>query len=322
MKKMLLLLAALLLLCLPLAALASDPAIPADEALVKKLLPDYTLVEGNIHDDELRLLMNKPDGTLVFVGAVQDQFGDWMLAESSPLPEGTILGVENFMHSLGIPSGNFYHILSLEPYADFSWGVSLIYPRDGSMFRLGKDWISDENHAFDGHFGFHPWSNVAEIDWATLPQSYEEAVAALDASAFAVVNNPNPADRLHLRTEPSRSADTQGKFYSGTPVYVTEYGEEWSAVFVAGCDGWMMTEYLAFGEDMESVEYAGPWLDAKAEDTRLYYGPSEDAFYRAMTKNETFFVVGVEGEEWYIIWLPDSDVYAHVKQDDLWPGNG
>lgn len=322
MKKMLLLITALLLLCLTPMALASEPATPADEALVKKLLPDYTLVEGNIHDGELRLLMNKPDGTLVFVGAVQDASGDWRLAESSPLPEGTILGVENFVYSLGIPSGNFYHLVSLEPYADFSWGVSLIYPCDGSMFRLGKEWITDENHAFDGHFGLHPWSNVAEIDWAALPQSYEEAVAAMDTSAFAVVNNPDSADRLHLRVKPDRKADSLGKFYSGTPVYVAERGEEWTKVTVAGMDGWMMTEYLVFGEDMESVEYAGPWLDVKTEDTMICSGPSEDAFYRTMAKNETFFVIGVNGEEWYIIWLSDSNEYAFVRQDDLWPGNG
>lgn len=321
MKKICLLLALLLALCIAPTALASEPAIPADEKLVKELLPDYTLVEGNIVEHQMRLLMRKADNTLVFVGAVQDDTDTWHLAESMPLPEGTILGVENFVHSLGIPSNDNYDCISVHPYADFTWGVSLIYPDDGSMFLLGRNWISNEVHVFDGVFGAHPWSDVTSIDWTTLPDSYEEAVATLDVSSFAVVNNPDPADRLHLRTEADRSAESLGKFYSGTPVIVTERGKEWTKVTAAGMEGWMMTKYLVFGEDMESVEYAGPWLDQKQEETQIFSAANDAALLRLMS-HETFFVIGVHGEEWYIIWLPDSDEYAFVHQDDLWPGNG
>ena len=319
MKKICLLLVLLLALCIAPAALASEPAIPADEKLVKELLPEYALVEGNIVENQMRLLMRKADDALVFVGAVQDDAGTWHLAESTPLPEGTILGVENFVHSLGIPSDNYYDCISVRPYADFTWGVSLIYPKDGSMFLLGRNWISDEIHAFDGVFGAHPWSDVSAIDWTTLPDSYEEAVAALDISSLAVVSNPDPADRLHLRAKPDRSAESLGKFYSGTPVIVIERGKEWTKVNAAGMEGWMMTKYLVFGE--ESVEYAGPWLDQKQEETQIFSAANDAAFLRVMS-HETFFVIGVHGEEWYIIWLPDSDEYAFVHQDDLWPGNG
>ncbi len=318
-KAILLMLLLIAALTLGAAALAGDPAIPADEVLVKELLPDDTLVEGNIVDKQMRLLMRKADNTLVFVGAVQDTSGEWHLTESTPLPEGTILGVENFVHSLGIPSDNYYDCISVHPYADFTWGVSLIYPNDGSMFLLGRNWISDEIHAFDGVFGVHPWSDVTSIDWSTLPDSYEEALAALDISSLAVVGNPDPADRLHLRAKPDRSAESLGKFYNGTPVIVTERGKEWTKVTAAGMEGWMMTKYLVFGE--ESVEYAGPWLDQKQEETQIFSAANDAAFLRVMS-HETFFVIGVYGEEWYIIWLPDSDEYAFVHQDALWPGNG
>jgi len=321
MKKWFSLLAALLCLLMIPSALASDPAIPADEALVKELLPDYTLAEGNVVDNEMRLLMNRPDGALVFVGAVQDDAGQWHLHESSPLPEGTILGVENFVHSLGIPANDYYHCVSVSPYADDTWGISMIYPHDSSLFLLGKDWISNGTHAFDGAFGAHPWGNVAGIDWSALPQSYEEALAALDTGDFAVVYNPDPADRLHLRAKPDRKADSLGKFYSGTPVRIIEPGEEWTMVSAAGMEGWMMTKYLVFGDDMGSVEYAGPWLDQKQEETKIFSAANDAAFLRIMSY-ETFFVIGVHGDDWYIIWLPDSDEYAFVRQDDLWPGNG
>ena len=67
-----------------------------------------------------RLLMEKPDGTLVFVGCVQGAWNEWQLTESTPLPEGTILGVENFTHSLGIPSRKYYDCVSVEPCVKLS----------------------------------------------------------------------------------------------------------------------------------------------------------------------------------------------------------
>ena len=57
---------------------------------------------------------------------------------------------------------------------------------------------------------------------AQLPNSVEALPAAMDKTGWAVVNNPNPADRLHLRVSPERGATSLGKFYNGTPVQVLE----------------------------------------------------------------------------------------------------
>lgn len=44
----------------------------------------------------------------------------------------------------------------------------------------------------------------------------------LHSTAFAgaplYISNPNPQDRLHLRTEPSKEAESLGKYYNGTPI--------------------------------------------------------------------------------------------------------
>ena len=97
----------LALLMLTSAAQASEPANPADPAMVAALLPGYAYVRGIDDGDELRLLMRRADEALVFIGGLRDASGQWALTESTPLPEGTILGVENFTHSLGIPSGTY-----------------------------------------------------------------------------------------------------------------------------------------------------------------------------------------------------------------------
>ena len=306
-------------------ALAADPANPADPEMVAQLLPGYTLVRGIDDGDELRLLMRNAENELVFVGGVAKD-GSWRFTESTPLPEGTILGYENFTHSLAIPSERYdtYDAVSLRPYADGTWGVSLVMPADfGGMFFMGKHFVFDDTHEIDGHFGDHPWADITTIDWASLPDSYAEAVARVDSSAWAVVNNPNPEDRLHLRGHaPNPEAVSYGKYYNRTPVKIREYGEDWCAVTVCGQDGYMMTKYLAFGEDMAAVEYAGPGLSFKENlaEHRLYLQPRADSAYIECDDHD-FHILGVAGD-FYHVWFPDTEEYYYIRMDDLWPGNG
>lgn len=323
MQKLISLLLALLLLFSTLpCALAADPAIPADEALVRSLLPDYTLVEGNVYQNQMRLIMRKPDHTLIFVGCVQMPDGVWVMQESSPLPEGTILGVENFVHSLGIPSGDYFFIVSVSPDAAGVWGVSMFYPNDGSLFQTGRDWISNGVHPVEGLYGTTSWSDLAYVDWLRLPATYEEAAALLITDRWAVVNNPNPADRLHLRVDQSKSARSLGKYYNNTPVEVLRRDGNWTKVNIGGVTGWMMTEFLAFGDDMKTVKYAGPSLQAKSDATQLYFAPDKASPLRMLGEGESFYVLGIIEGEWYHIWMPYSAQYAYVEWDALTPGNG
>lgn len=64
---------------------------------------------------------------------------------------------------------------------------------------------------------------------------------------IAVVNNPNPQDRLNLRASPSTSSTSLGRYYNGTQVKVYERGATWCYVEVQGIRGYMMTTYLYFG---------------------------------------------------------------------------
>lgn len=316
------------LLFLPLAAIASLPANPADPDMITALLPGYVFLEGIDDGNELRLLMRNPSGELIFVGGVLTADGTWALTESSPLPEGTILGVENFTHSLGIPGDTYYNCVSVAPYADGTWGVSLIYPynADNGLFLLRKHVIYENGQAIFGKIGDHPWSDVTAIDWTSLPQSYEEAIAAIDTTDWGVVNNPNPRDRLHLRTGPSTAAASLGKYYNRTPVHVRAYGPQWCAVTVCGLEGYMMTEFLAFGEDIDTVNYAGPWLDWKETlpQRRLYTAPSTSADYLRpnwSSDGTAFCILGVSGD-FYHVWLPYTEEYFYIRMDDLWEGNG
>lgn len=340
MKKMKRLCAVLLSVALALCALpalAGDAPVRPDAALVAQLfppaegteamsgtLPGYTYVEGVLEDGLLRMLARRPeDHALVFVGGVNEGEAGWKLTVSTPLPEGTILGVENFTTSLGIPAEDYYHAVTLSPFEDGSWGVTLMIPRSEGLFLLGPNWAgSGEGTPAPQAIGFSPWRDVTTIDWDTLPLTWTEAAAALDRSNWAVVSNPNPADRLNLREKPDIQSGSLGKYYNGTPVQLVEYGKEWCYVNVGYEAGWMMTEYLAFDGAADAVRYAGPWLHAKDGPVALYSHAKEAARGRDLNRGESFIVIGVVGEEWVHIWLPDAGAAYYVKAEDLTPGNG
>lgn len=308
-------------------ALACEPTIPVDPAVAEALLPGYTHVDSIDDGDVLRPLMRNPADELVFVGAVKAPDGTWILTESTPLPEGTVLGVENFTHSLGIPSTRYYDSISVTPFADGTWGVSMIYPDEDGLFNLGKYHIeSPDDSRINSRFGDHPWSDITTIDWTSLPQSYAVAVAHIDTTGWAVVNNPDRADRLHLRVSPDKDAASLGKYYNRTPVRIREYGDTWCAVTVCGLEGWMMTKYLAFGADMDGVKYAGPWLDWKENlpEDRLYERPRTSSAYAAKKAPDywpRFYIMGVAGD-FYHVWMPETEEYGYIRMDDLWEGNG
>ena len=95
---------------------------------------------------------------------------------------------------------------------------------------------------------------------------------------------------------------------------------------VCGLDGWMMTDFLAFGADKDAVGYAGPWLTWKEELTELllYEKPRASSAYAVKTRPEhwpAFYVMGVAGD-FYHVWMPDTEEYGYIRMNDLWEGNG
>lgn len=142
------------------------------------------------------------------------------------------------------------------------------------------------------------------------------AAPDLDQSGWAVVNNPDPADRLHLRAKADKSGRSLGKFYNGTPVQVLERKGNWTRVQIGfgatARTGWMMTKYLAFGADMDEVIDAFPELGFREE-------------YEQENKvSPDFWVVGVDEDgspKQYIILGWDGGV-MYVPQAWLWGGNG
>ena len=185
----------------------------------------------------------------------------------------------------------------------------------------------------DGYvYGNHPYCDVTELPFAEFPTTYEEAMQHLDRTNWAVVNNPNPADRLYLRGKASKEGRNLGKFYNRTPVYVEEIRGDWAYVRIGrATTGYMMTKYLAFGEDADKVECAFPQLEVReeyrlnvADETTYEFEvldePSKSAPYTRWHSGDNWVIIGIKGN--YYIVMNDNENVCYIPQSHLWAGNG
>ncbi|MBQ7867062.1 MAG: SH3 domain-containing protein [Clostridia bacterium] len=295
------------------------------ELAAAELFPEYTCLGGCAQADQLEFLLQKPSGELVFA-VCRYQKDKWKIVLSSPLPHGTFYGWENFSSVLCI--GDL--LVDVSAVDADTFGVTYIYNTADNasgevMFQLGRNWVADSVPiSYHCCFGDHPWYDITLIDWNSLPHSFEEAVAALDASDWAVVSNPNPEDRLHLRVKPDRGAKSLGKYYNGTPVRILEEKGIWARVNLFGVEGWMMTKYLAAGSKMQSVEPVFPAriADGEMQWHSLFETSEATRTIAVLETNQIAFVLGVIEDEWYHIWLPDLALAGYVQQSEWWEGNG
>lgn len=292
-----------------------------------ELFPGDAFLGGCASRDHLQFFLQTPDGEKVLALCTLDERDGWFISRSSPLPQQTQYGRENFSSSLVI--GDL--LVSVGPVAPRAFGITLIYNTAPDapgecMFSLGQNWITGEvPNGYDSCFGDHPWDDVAAVDWNALPHSLEEALSRMDSSQWAVVRNPNPADRLHLRVRPDRGAASLGKYYNGTPVRILEQKGDWVRVDIFGVTGFMMKSYLAFGDAGRQVEAVFPSRMAveSIRDHFVYASPEDDLPIANFQNGAPYLLVlSVVGNEWYHVWFPQENLTGYVPQGDWWEGNG
>lgn len=166
------------------------------------------------------------------------------------------------------------------------------------------------------------------------------------AGYLAVVANPVLSDRLNLREKPDTASKSLGRFYSGTPVYVTgrtpvedREGREWVQVDMLGTfttgvslTGYMLKEYLM----PMNVNFEAPQLFYRASvppRTNLLYEPRNGADIVAMAGNGEIYLLGDIGDDWrlaanqagevgYVRASRIRDTRIRVEQAYLFPADG
>ena len=199
---------------------------------------------------------------------------------------------------------------------------------------IGPDYIAQDGQTTvyrnDGYiYGESPWGTLDAYRIA-IDDSYEEMAARIHTAAYALVNNPNPEDRLHLRAKPDKGSHSYGKFYNRTPVLVLERGETWTKVQIgrggAAMTGYMMTQFLAFDEaEKAALACAFPQKmlrEGQPNGVHMYAEPRETAVTKRLFKQSgDDFIIGVSGEAWYVVLRADGTV-GYVPRHAFWDGNG
>ena len=285
--------------------------------------PACTLVSSLAQKDYLALVMMQPDGRQFVVCGVRRGMDEgYVLHRSALLPEGQQADIEYAMENNTITlvfrdqSGKRLSGHSLVPYG-YTWGLTM------GECDVGNFWVKvDRSPNGAWCFGSHPWRDISVIDWTALPQSHSAVHAALDTQGWATPCSENYQDRLHLRAAPRKDAVSLGKYYNGTPVRVLERGEEWTHVSIFGVEGYMMTEYLAFGEDMANADNGLYRSYLSVQSAALHSWPTLEAEYTTMTPPNGVLILAVVGDDWYHVWSTETGESGYVRVEEISLGNG
>lgn len=254
--------------------------------------------------------------------------GSYSVQTSKPLPEGTWLDL--FHAGEGEVQPEFADMqLGYRLDAQGLWQLSWLM---GSGFTASVTF--GRVTSFDGDdasfIGSLSAGDLMTADLTALPRTKEALAEAIDSTSWAVVTNPDPNDRLHLRTAPKRGADSLGKFYNGTTVRVLERSGDWTRVCLDQdglLTGWMMTKYLTFGAEGAAVTSVDPGkllLDHIAGANAFTTAWRIDS--AALTVNGSETIIGLIEAEGvrpasYIIRSSDGQT-GYVPQEWYWDGNG
>ncbi len=311
---------------------AAYPETALDDLIALVLLDSETPVELHARPENLCIIAQRADSRRLIICETAN--GAFLPAVSShPLPNDAFLDtIHPGPHSVQVEFSDAHGHRIVEfhqPQPGGMWMLDWINVPDDvfPLFYAGYSGISRDPLGRESmRYGAHPWLYFESIDFASLPATFEEALTRLDQSPYAVVSNPDPKDRLHLREKPDTGARSLGKFYNGTPVRVHDVSDGWARVSFGGTpSGFMMTKYLAFGEAMNAVESAFPELvpldkySLEEKHVKLTTQPKGEGYASELTGD--YLIIGAYGDDDYILLLRDGRVY-YSPQSEFFPGNG
>ena len=292
------------------------------------------LIAVDLKRESAVLLFERPEGAKILrIATLVD--GLYRLEESRYLPAD--MGMDAFHAGEGelyLTRAGGMMAYGFERQADGRWRMTYMDAEERIMLPFGGVCcmeVSGLKRNNEIYYGTHPWNDLMEIDFEALPCTVKEAVMMMDQSAYALVHNPDPEDRLHLREQPDKRSTSLGKFYNRTPVFILERGKTWTKVRIGseeqGFTGYMMTKFLAFDEN-EKAALACAFPQKHLLD---HYHETGVSMHSEINMNETThqvfennygdFIIGVSGDEWYIVLRADGAV-GYVPQHAFWDGNG
>lgn len=311
-----------------LISLSYSNEFQTDDFLNTSLIPvSGSILQSSIQPHALLLLMEDEAGVRRLTEITRNENGVYALRQTPPLPKG--VWMDSFhagMEELLLEWNQQHHQVNFQRTFDGEWKLIWLtcYGEKETLncsFGLNTGTLMDTDTL---RIGVLPFDLFAD-DLTALPCTSEELTAQLDRTGLAVVCNPDPNDRLHLRTKPSREADSLGKFWNGTPVRVLNERDGWCQVEI-GTDGrltgWMLKKYLVTGAKMDQVTpcFSQQTLrDDKAEtETPIYTDLSLKERYCTHSGWE---LMGVADDRLYVV-VTDEGETGYAPMEWFFDGNG
>lgn len=310
-----------------LMSLGYSSEFSTDDFLDPSLLPVSGKILQNHLQSEVLLLLTEDETGKRLIEITQDENGVYAIRRSPVLPSDIWLDTFHAGESdLLLDWNQQNHQAGFRRTFNGQWRLSWLtcYGESEDLncsFGLNTCTLMDTDTMKVGTLPFDPFAD----ELTALPSTLEELNARLDRTDLAVVCNPDLNDRLHLRTKPSREADSLGKFWNGTPVQVLGERDGWCQV-VIGTDGrltgWMLKKYLVTGLKMDQVTpcFSQQTLrDDKAEtETPIYTDLSLKERYCTHSGWE---LMGVADDRLYVV-VTDEGETGYAPMEWFFDGNG
>ena len=310
-----------------LMSLGYSSEFSTDDFLDPSLLPVSGKILQNHLQSEVLLLLTEDETGKRLIEITQDENGVYAIRRSPVLPSDIWLDTFHAGESdLLLDWNQQDHQAGFRRTFNGQWRLSWLtcYGENEDLncyFGLNTGTLMDTDTL---RIGVLPFDLFAD-DLTTLPCTSEKLTAQLDRTGLAVVCNPDPNDRLHLRTKPSREADSLGKFWNGTPVRVLGERDGWCQVEI-GTDGrltgWMLKKYLVTGEKMDQVTPCFSQQILREDEAE-----TKTPIYTDLTLTEQYcthsswHLMGVVND-WLYVVVTDEGETGYAPMEWFFDGNG
>lgn len=310
-----------------LMSLGYSSEFSTDDFLDPSLLPVSGKILQNHLQSEVLLLLTEDETGKRLIEITQDENGVYAIRRSPVLPSDIWLDTFHAGESdLLLDWNQQDHQAGFRRAFNGQWRLSWLtcYGESEDLncsFGLNTCTLMDTDTMKVGTLPFDPFAD----ELTALPSTLEELNARLDRTDLAVVCNPDPNDRLHLRTKPSREADSLGKFWNGTPVQVLGERDGWCQVEI-GTDGrltgWMLKKYLVTGLKMDQVTPCFSQQILREDEAE-----TKTPIYTDLTLTEQYcthsswHLMGVADDRLYVV-VTDEGETGYAPMEWFFDGNG
>lgn len=198
-------------------------------ALAREYFPEDALVYGEEYDGLAMLLLDRPGGTRVLAcGANED--GAWSWTESSPLPAGTLLAVNNNSDAVLCLNEGETEFCVIISHDESEWRITELQDSGFNWMYTDGMLMAEDGTAAAGQPGFDP--DIRRTDWSALPTTLEDALGML-----------MPPEEVFLPV-PEGCRLEQGWVQTDSAMYLLRRadGSTTFAGYELTPDGWALTE--------------------------------------------------------------------------------